>query len=56
MTSLESDLFRSLLSENLWEEGGGCEPEKRHAEIFRRFLRDWRRLLRPRPHGDGEWS
>ncbi len=40
MTNLESDLFRSLLSENLWEEGGGCEPEKRHAEIFRRFLRD----------------
>ena len=39
MANLENDLFRSLLSENLWEEGGGCEPTKRHAEIFRRFLR-----------------
>ena len=40
MTNCDSDLFRSILSRNLWEEGGGCEPEQRHAEIFRRFLRD----------------
>jgi len=40
MANCESDLFRARLSENLWEEGGGCAPERRHAEIFRRFLRD----------------
>lgn len=40
MTNCESDYFRSRLSENLWEEGGGAEPEKRHAELFRRFLSD----------------
>jgi quercetin dioxygenase-like cupin family protein/pyrroloquinoline quinone (PQQ) biosynthesis protein C len=39
MASCESDLFRAQLSENLWEEGGGCEPARRHAEIFRGFLR-----------------
>ncbi|MEJ7596427.1 MAG: iron-containing redox enzyme family protein [Kofleriaceae bacterium] len=40
MANCDSDLFRARLSENLWEEGGGCAPERRHAEIFRRFLRD----------------
>ncbi|HEV3316426.1 MAG TPA: iron-containing redox enzyme family protein [Candidatus Angelobacter sp.] len=40
MTNCESDYYRSRLSENLWEEGGGAEPDKRHAELFRRFLRD----------------
>jgi pyrroloquinoline quinone (PQQ) biosynthesis protein C/quercetin dioxygenase-like cupin family protein len=39
MTNCESDYFRSRLSENLWEEGGGADPDKRHAELFRRFLR-----------------
>ncbi|MEO7735696.1 MAG: iron-containing redox enzyme family protein, partial [Kofleriaceae bacterium] len=39
MASCESDLFRSQLSENLWEEGGGCVPERRHAQIFRNFLK-----------------
>jgi mannose-6-phosphate isomerase-like protein (cupin superfamily)/pyrroloquinoline quinone (PQQ) biosynthesis protein C len=39
MASCESDLFRAQLSANLWEEGGGCEPARRHAEIFRGFLR-----------------
>jgi pyrroloquinoline quinone (PQQ) biosynthesis protein C/quercetin dioxygenase-like cupin family protein len=39
MTNCESDYYRSLLSENLWEEGGGADPDKRHAELFRRFLR-----------------
>jgi pyrroloquinoline quinone (PQQ) biosynthesis protein C/mannose-6-phosphate isomerase-like protein (cupin superfamily) len=38
MTNCENDLFRAQLSENLWEEGGGCEPERRHAQIFRNFL------------------
>ena len=40
MTNCESDYYRSKLSENLWEEGGGADPEKRHAELFRRFLTD----------------
>lgn len=40
MANCDNDLFRSQLSENLWEEGGGAEPERRHAEIFRKFLRD----------------
>jgi len=39
MANCDSDLFRAQLSENLWEEGGGCEPERRHAQIFRNFLR-----------------
>jgi len=39
MANCESDLFRAQLSENLWEEGGGCEPERRHAQLFRNFLR-----------------
>jgi quercetin dioxygenase-like cupin family protein/pyrroloquinoline quinone (PQQ) biosynthesis protein C len=40
MASCESDLFRAQLAQNLWEEGGGCEPARRHAQIFRNFLRD----------------
>lgn len=40
MANCEDDFFRARISENLWEEGGGTEPEKRHAEIFRAFLRD----------------
>jgi len=39
MASCESDLFRARLSENLWEEGGGCDPARRHAQLFRDFLR-----------------
>gem|GEM_PF-1108717 len=38
MASCESDLFRAELAQNLWEEGGGCAPERRHAQIFRDFL------------------
>ncbi len=38
MANCDSDLFRAQLSENLWEEGGGCEPERRHAQLFRNFL------------------
>ncbi len=40
MATCESDLFRAQLAQNLWEEGGGCEPSRRHAQIFRNFLRD----------------
>ena len=40
MANCENDLFRARLSENMWEEGGGTAPEKRHAEIFRRFLKE----------------
>ncbi|HVI49273.1 MAG TPA: iron-containing redox enzyme family protein [Chitinophaga sp.] len=40
MTNCEDDLQRANLSENLWEEAGEKEPEKRHAEIFRKFLKE----------------
>jgi pyrroloquinoline quinone (PQQ) biosynthesis protein C/mannose-6-phosphate isomerase-like protein (cupin superfamily) len=40
MASCDSDYHRARLSENLWEEGGMAAPEDRHAEIFRRFLRE----------------
>ena len=38
MANMENDYHRSLLSENIWEEGGGEDLEKRHSEIFRQFL------------------
>jgi quercetin dioxygenase-like cupin family protein/pyrroloquinoline quinone (PQQ) biosynthesis protein C len=38
MASSENDLHRAQLAQNLWEEGGGCEPSRRHAQIFRNFL------------------
>lgn len=38
MAHCDNDLARARLGENLWEEGGGQDPSKRHAEIFRRFL------------------
>ncbi len=40
MANCEDDLYRSRLTANLWEEGGEKDIEKRHAQIFRRFLRD----------------
>ncbi len=40
MANSQNDYHRSRLSENLWEEGGGADPEKRHAEVFRKFLRE----------------
>lgn len=40
MANCESDLHRSRLAENIWEEGGGTAPERRHAQIFRGFLRE----------------
>lgn len=39
MANCESDYYRSCLSKNLWEEGGGANPDERHAEMFRGFLR-----------------
>jgi len=38
MATCEDDGFRAALSANLWEEGGGREPSRRHAQIFRNFL------------------
>jgi pyrroloquinoline quinone (PQQ) biosynthesis protein C len=38
MVNCEDDLHRAQLSANLWEEGGGCDPERRHAQLFRNFL------------------
>lgn len=38
MANFPDDYWRARLSENLWEEGGGADPEERHAELFRRFL------------------
>jgi len=40
MLNCDNDYYRSMLSSNLWEEGGGKEIEKRHSELFRRFLKD----------------
>ena len=40
MANCNNDYFRARLSENMWEEGGGAEPENRHSEMFRNFLRD----------------
>jgi pyrroloquinoline quinone (PQQ) biosynthesis protein C/quercetin dioxygenase-like cupin family protein len=40
MANADNDYHRAKLSENLWEEGGGLETDKRHAEIFRKFLRE----------------
>ncbi len=40
MANADNDYHRARLAENLWEEGGGLEKDKRHAEIFRKFLRE----------------
>ncbi len=40
MVNCEDDLHRSKLIANLWEEGGGTTPERRHSNLFRIFLRD----------------
>ena len=39
MANCTNDLHRAQLAENLWEEAGEEDPEKRHAELFRAFLR-----------------
>lgn len=40
MVNVEDDLHRAKLIANLWEEGGGTTPERRHSNLFRIFLRD----------------
>lgn len=40
MLNSDNDYFRSKLSANLWEEGGGQDIKLRHTEIFRKFLRE----------------
>ena len=40
MFKCDDDYYRSRLAENLWEEGGGQDIELRHAEIYRRFLKN----------------
>ena len=37
---MENDYFRAKLSENLWEEGGGADPNERHSFLFHKFLTD----------------
>lgn len=39
MATLEDDYWRARLVENLWEEGGGADPNKRHTEIYKGFLK-----------------
>jgi pyrroloquinoline quinone (PQQ) biosynthesis protein C/mannose-6-phosphate isomerase-like protein (cupin superfamily) len=36
----DNDYYRCKLIENLWEESGGIEFEKRHSEIFHQFLKN----------------
>jgi len=38
--SCDNDLYRARLIENLWDESGGRDPSRRHAEMFRVFLRE----------------
>lgn len=40
MANCDNDLYRSRLTQNLWEEAGGDRAEKRHAELFRDFLKE----------------
>jgi len=40
MANCDNDLYRSRLTQNLWEEAGGDRTEKRHAELFRDFLKE----------------
>jgi len=40
MANCEDDLLRARITENLWEESGGIDVEKRHAQIFRKFLQE----------------
>lgn len=40
MANCDDDYYRSRLTENLWEESGEKDLERRHAQIFRRFLRE----------------
>ena len=40
MVNCEDDLLRAKLIANLWEESGGTQPERRHSNLFRGFLRE----------------
>jgi mannose-6-phosphate isomerase-like protein (cupin superfamily)/pyrroloquinoline quinone (PQQ) biosynthesis protein C len=40
MAGCPNDYYRARLAQNLWEEGGQVQPEERHPEIFRAFLRE----------------
>ena len=40
MANCDNDLYRFRLTQNLWEEAGGDRAEKRHAELFRDFLKE----------------
>ncbi|WP_394824683.1 iron-containing redox enzyme family protein [Pendulispora albinea] len=40
LANCEDDLLRARITENLWEESGGIDVEKRHAQIFRKFLQE----------------
>jgi pyrroloquinoline quinone (PQQ) biosynthesis protein C len=40
MANCDDDYYRSRLTENLWEESGEKDIERRHAQIFRGFLRE----------------
>ncbi len=40
MANMELDALRVKLIDNLWEEGGGMNPDERHTEIFRKFLQE----------------
>jgi pyrroloquinoline-quinone synthase len=48
MYRCDDDLLRARLTQNLWEEGGGAEPEKRHSQLFRNFLT---KTLKTEPQG-----
>lgn len=38
MANCDNDYYRSMLTQNLWEESGEKDIDNRHAEIFRKFL------------------
>jgi len=40
MYNSEDDFYRAALTQNLWEESGEKDASQRHAEIFRKFLRE----------------
>ena len=47
MANCDNDYYRAKLSANMWEEGGGAEPEERHSNIFRKFLKDSLGIAKP---------
>ena len=47
VASCDSDYLRARLTQNLWEEGGGMKPERRHSQLFRSFLVDTLGIAQP---------